>query len=300
MATTTTTNKHDDYWKLIPDQYKMTVKEMRTELQRRNYPVGGITDKGHLRHCLYRSDRGRLSHHTLTNRELRERIASRKIDASEVISKYRKGPREELLRLLEDDDMHPKFHRFSELPPELRVKLYEYYVGEFRQPIYAPSQPPLSKTSSLLRRELLPIFYASCSFKIRLTRTDGRERALVTMPTRMLLFLHGTRPEHFALIKAIHICVAAGPMSFRASGQDDLMKVLEMQITLPTDEKDAVSVDLPHRDTLTQLSTQSVRFVRRLDRAVRKLFEAVMRRGKNKVTREDIFALRRLFEAKQD
>ncbi|KAI5359876.1 hypothetical protein Slin15195_G117360 [Septoria linicola] len=66
-----------------------------------------------------------------------------------------------------DHWMNPHtFHRFLDLPPELRNRIYETYFAEFKTPLYAPSQPPITKVSRQLRAETLAMFYGSSTFRI--------------------------------------------------------------------------------------------------------------------------------------
>ena len=62
---------------------------------------------------------------------------------------------------LEQADDNATFDRFTELPPELRQIIFEYYMDSTlanRRPksIY---QPPLTMTSRMIREESLPLFY---------------------------------------------------------------------------------------------------------------------------------------------
>ncbi|KAK5127361.1 hypothetical protein LTR85_006700 [Meristemomyces frigidus] len=157
MATTTTTDSHDDYWKLDHHE-ELTAKQMRALLEEGRYDVGSLWEKDRLRH----------------NEELRHLIKARKIDISNYTEGHRIGQRQDLMDSLDRDDMHPNFHRFMKLPAELRNQIYGYHLADFRKPIYAPSQPPLSTTCRLIRQEFLPLFYSTCIFEVRLN-ADKRQ-----------------------------------------------------------------------------------------------------------------------------
>ncbi|KAK4958077.1 hypothetical protein LTR10_004502 [Elasticomyces elasticus] len=211
MATTRSGEEHDDYWKLTV--LPQSAKGMRLWLEERKYHVGSIKSTARLQECVRRAQLGLMSYHKLTNDELRGLITARRIDASGYMTRHNRGTREELLRSLDYEDMHPLFLRFLNLPPELRNRVYGYYYAEFRQPIYAPSQPPLSRVCRQLREESLPMFYSTCEFDFRLQRFqrgyDGRTPPTgpcrVTICDRMLLFLHSTLARYLACIRTIWI-----------------------------------------------------------------------------------------------
>ncbi|TKA70254.1 hypothetical protein B0A55_07762 [Friedmanniomyces simplex] len=212
MTFSGTRDNHDDYWKI--DLYNGTAKEMRAWLEDRHYQVGAFKEKDRLDQCILRSKLGRISYYKHTNAELRNLIAIRKIDTSAPsMQHYRGNTKEKLLALLDYEDEHPKFERFLQLPPELRNKVYAYHYADFRDRIYAPSQPPLSRICRQLRRESLPMFYATCEFELRLQRFSPSYRYSnprpatfrLTVGDRMLLFLHSTDPKHLAAIRRLHI-----------------------------------------------------------------------------------------------
>ncbi|RMZ08918.1 hypothetical protein D0862_03810 [Hortaea werneckii] len=161
MAATTGYDRHDSYWRLnLP---YMKIAEMRGVLKSRNYHVTKRMTSDLLRSALRRSEQGHMSYHNCSNDELRRLIQARKIDLSPFGPKLSKR---ELVDVLQSEDKKPEFHRFQELPPELRNRIYECHFASFHQPISAPSQPPITKVSSLLRRETLQLFYHSYQGKV--------------------------------------------------------------------------------------------------------------------------------------
>ncbi|RMZ15345.1 hypothetical protein D0860_01663 [Hortaea werneckii] len=140
MAATTSYDKHDSYWKLNLPYLK--IAEMHDILKSRNYHVAKKLTSDLLRSALRRSEQGHMSYHNCSNDELRRFIQARKIEASALGLKL---PKSELVDVLQSEDQRPKFHRFQELPPELRNRIYEYHFANFHQPICAPSQPPITK-----------------------------------------------------------------------------------------------------------------------------------------------------------
>lgn len=157
---TTTAHQHDDYWKVskYPD---LTKENIRQKLGA--YPVPKSAKKKVLFEALYRKQLGLPSYHSSTNDELRKFIKHRKIDASAVIKGKTIGTRNELVKLLESADSRRTFPKFLDLPPELRNRIYELHFSDMRT-AYAPTQPPITRSSRLLRQESLGLFYATCRF----------------------------------------------------------------------------------------------------------------------------------------
>lgn len=65
------------------------------------------------------------------------------------------------------DDEHNTFHRFLDLPPELRERIYTQYLNDYNEDDNPKCQPPISYASRSVRREALTLFYECCLFSIR-------------------------------------------------------------------------------------------------------------------------------------
>lgn len=67
-------------------------------------------------------------------------------------------------------DGEASFHRFLDLPAELRNKIYSYAVL-INKPIHlaAAFAPPITRVSKQLRAEALPVFFAENSFTVEVT-----------------------------------------------------------------------------------------------------------------------------------
>ncbi|RMZ33217.1 hypothetical protein D0859_02681 [Hortaea werneckii] len=207
MAATTSYDRHDSYWKLNLPHLK--IAEMHDILKSRNYHVAKRWTSDLLRSALLRSEQGHMSYHNCSSDELRRLIRARKIETSLLGLKL---PKSELVDILQSEDQRPKFHRFQELPPELRNRIYEYHFASFHQPICAPSQPPITKVSSLLRRETLQLFYHSCVFEVHLRLRMENERwskfyrrLRLSLRNRELLFLRCTEARNLGCIKRLNI-----------------------------------------------------------------------------------------------
>jgi hypothetical protein len=78
---------------------------------------------------------------------------------------------EKILRAkLEYDDRRfvPTFDRFTELPPELRVRIYRHYFEWLYTLPSKFNQLPICRASRLLRQESLPLFFGHYRFQIDL------------------------------------------------------------------------------------------------------------------------------------
>ena len=197
--------KTNDYWKL-QTYGGLPVKDMKSILQQRGYDSGSIKDKEDLKLCLQRSDIGLLSYTTLTNNQLRDVIHARRIETNDLAGK--KGNRSELIDILDHADNNRKFDKFTELPPELRNRVYEYYFAAFEAPLHAPKQPPIALVNSLLRAETLPLFYATCVFDFILVMNRGPRRGnWLQMPAETHMWLSSTNAENITDIKHLRIKV---------------------------------------------------------------------------------------------
>lgn len=66
----------------------------------------------------------------------------------------------------DSDNNGPSFHKFLNLPAELRMEIYKHYIDDLGPvpPEEHDNQPPLTRASSLLRKEALPLFYSHATF----------------------------------------------------------------------------------------------------------------------------------------
>ena len=64
-------------------------------------------------------------------------------------------------------DKNSTFRKCLDLPAELRKPAYQFYCADFQHlALTLPAQPPLARTCQLMRKEVLPLFYSSCTFYI--------------------------------------------------------------------------------------------------------------------------------------
>ncbi|KXT13530.1 hypothetical protein AC579_4152 [Pseudocercospora musae] len=215
LHTTHSKHQHDDYWKL-QSYSSWTAHRMKESLELRHYAVGKSYSKDKLEEALLRSDCGMQSYADKSHDDLRALIHNRGVDASHVIRGSKVGSRGDLLSLLKTADMNPRFERFSDLPPELRNKVYEHYFSEIRQTLYAPSEPPITRVSRDIRKETIKMYYDSCTFVfvLRLPKTSDCSLGLrslqadaraLTFPSQMRLFMTSVSPEHLAYVRKMVI-----------------------------------------------------------------------------------------------
>lgn len=148
-----------------------------------------------------RSDRGLMSYVGCKNKELRKFIRDRGIEMA--TDRRTKGLRWELLQALENADQDLRFEKFTSLPAELRNMVYEWYFAGFEDPLDAPVQPPITRTSSLVRAEALPVFYASCTFTFVLEKRKRVEEMPIT--PNCLLWLVSCNTKYLPLIRRLAV-----------------------------------------------------------------------------------------------
>ncbi|KAF7186785.1 hypothetical protein HII31_11882 [Pseudocercospora fuligena] len=74
--------------------------------------------------------------------------------------------RKAIVNVLLHADETSTFDRIQDLPPELREKIYEFYIDAFPEKLTCPTQPPLTRINRLVRKEALPIFYKRVRFQL--------------------------------------------------------------------------------------------------------------------------------------
>jgi hypothetical protein len=95
----------------------------------------------------------------------------------------RRAKKQELIRCLVDaDDRNvaskavPTFHRFFELPPELRNRMYTFYFDSLGKIPPRFVVPPLCRASRQLRLETSELFFEHSTFIVSMRRVDGGQR----------------------------------------------------------------------------------------------------------------------------
>jgi len=159
----------DDYWRLATTEEGRYAKSiMRAKLEAAGYKPKARAAREELADLELHHVKGYLCYDQCSLPELKTFVQDRHLES--------KATRKALTQALLSADANPTFHRFLDLPAELRAVVYDIHMHEFtRDPLRHPSQPPLTRTNRQLRSEALPIFFATCTFT--LTPSLERERA---------------------------------------------------------------------------------------------------------------------------
>jgi hypothetical protein len=118
---------------------------------------------------LWHRDRRWIWHDHCSDDELRtfvgdQGLLSRLRPDTRLYSKHRAT----LIRTLETLDEDPILEQFLDLPAELRVRVYEWYIAAFSSTLRLPSTLQLLRTCGLCRQEVLPVFYANAEFELHI------------------------------------------------------------------------------------------------------------------------------------
>ena len=102
----------------------------------------------------HRRERGLLDYRQSDVSELRNFVEARGL----AKMPKRTTSKKRLIQTLEDADDQMSFGHFMDLPPELRVSIYNLHLQSLKKPNFA-AQPPITKVSKTIRQETLPLFY---------------------------------------------------------------------------------------------------------------------------------------------
>ncbi|KAK4958081.1 hypothetical protein LTR10_004506 [Elasticomyces elasticus] len=163
MQSTKRPNSHDQYWRL--SGFSAASKNDLLPLVKK----GGYTalpktiTKDTVLGYAYRIECEQLCYFRCSDAELKRFVRDRGIDIPE--GRFRRST---FIELLEEADEELAFTKFTDLPPELRTIVYDYYLAEFSEELRNPVQPPLTRVCRLLRTATLPVFYDRTIFYLRM------------------------------------------------------------------------------------------------------------------------------------
>lgn len=156
------------YWQL--KDRRASKKELRTTLEANGYTFKAYLNRDRLADLLVRHQLGYSCYYTCSRSELDTFVADRGL----AIKNPQGANRHTLINLLRAADASPTFDKPTHLPAELRTRIYELYMEPFSNiPLVAPTEPPLTRASRLLRTESLPVFYGQCSFQFTYVSGPG-------------------------------------------------------------------------------------------------------------------------------
>ncbi|KAK4611925.1 hypothetical protein CLAFUW4_13196 [Fulvia fulva] len=138
-----------------------------------------------------RWERNLLSYDAFDANELRAFCCARKLELPKGV----KQTRRKFSNLLEatDDDDGTTFSNFLRLPPEVRNKIYDIHIDWLakrlpsRRDTYEPDKvkadylvvpPPITAVCHALRREVLPLFFHSFCWRVRIVCRKGEKKGL--------------------------------------------------------------------------------------------------------------------------
>jgi hypothetical protein len=168
----------NSYWQTdLP--YLTTMDEWRRYLEARRCYYKPSASLARLKELADRGARGLQSYEAHGYHMLRALAKDRGM-GSQV---RRRAKKQELIRCLEDaDDWNvaskalPTFHRFFELPPELRNRIYTFYFDSLGKVPPRFVVPPLCRASRQLRLETTQLFFEHSTFIVFMRRVDGGQR----------------------------------------------------------------------------------------------------------------------------
>ena len=149
--------EYDQYWRLnsCAQISRSEREQIRALVLTKGYPVTTSTTKPTLLRYADRIELEQVCYHSCSDDELQRFRRDRGLGFRTTEGSW---SRKACIERLETADRELKFDRFTILPPELRILVYECYMADFRKPLRCPIQPPLSRASRLLRLEALPGF----------------------------------------------------------------------------------------------------------------------------------------------
>lgn len=201
--------QHDGYWRLLSYEAVYSVGDMGILVQRRSLTPDSRLADG-LNMCLQRSDRGLLNYQKCNSDELRGFLHARGF--ADLVPKRLLKPG--LIKTLHQADDNMVFSKLMDLPPELRNICYEFYVAGFSdEPLIMPALPPLARVDKTLCKEVRPIFFKNCIFRIDLLDSrkaclpwqPHRDRMLMTIATT--LFFKQLDPMFLGMIRRLQIFI---------------------------------------------------------------------------------------------
>ena len=192
-------NRLDRYWRLRSKD-RPSRKELETELREIKIAVSRTTFKSLLLSRADGAKRGRPDYTRISRSGLDSFIVRRGLPLQPTTG--------DAITCLLRADERLKFPRFLHLPPELRNRVYEYHFASMPQQLRPCSQPPISRTSTLIRSETLALFYRSFTFELVICRPPRTARqANLRLEIETELFLAKVSRDVFGCIRKFQIRV---------------------------------------------------------------------------------------------
>ncbi|KAK3710080.1 hypothetical protein LTR37_010511 [Vermiconidia calcicola] len=192
---------YNAYWRL--HSYKSVSKhKLYEDVRRANRLVKKTANKVELVEAKHKVDKGLLCYIKCSVEELHAFAKARGILTATAKPTNASMSRRSFIQLLKAADNTPTFKRFLALPPELRNRVYEYYMCSFSKRLRTPSAPPLAQTCKQLRSEVLPMFYSQHAPVLKLERLTRHGHFLLDNNTAV--FLDSLSSNDIAAMRSIH------------------------------------------------------------------------------------------------
>ncbi|KAF7186775.1 hypothetical protein HII31_11872 [Pseudocercospora fuligena] len=194
--------QHDAYWRLsaLHDYESITKKNLMAALKADGYDFLAAASKQVMVEQSMRVQCGQLRYESCTREELLKFVKDKKV---EDVQPDHRSIQHFAFRLRQADGK--RTFRYLHLPAELRERIAKYYLREFGdRTLTCPTQPPLARTCKLLRREVLPLFYQRCQFRLQFSLMyDNANEVRWRIPSDTSAWIKGMEPDHFACIRRL-------------------------------------------------------------------------------------------------
>lgn len=214
-------DKHDDYWRLsyaTHDKYPTTF--LRTILEKAGYEPKQDMSREALEELIQIKSYRFIGYSKLPKVQLLQYIAQRRIKVGG------EPTNRDLVEALLEADKDRKFTKICDLPPELRLRICEFYVSDFNRNkgLCCPAQPPLARTNRLFRQDVLPLFYSNCRFHVDIDRallTSNvpllKEVATYRLRAKFVVFCSRIPSEYMKYIRFLRVRFSVGGIGYVAT-----------------------------------------------------------------------------------
>ncbi|KAK5701801.1 hypothetical protein LTR97_004619 [Elasticomyces elasticus] len=176
---------------------------------------------------------------------------------------------------------------FTRLPPELRVKVYDFYIDGFSRTLKTPAQPPLARTCRLMRSEVLPMFYRRTRFTLTL---EAHSKSL-RFAKDSTIFIETLTPEHLARVREVEFQIL--PAAAPGGGKIRTLRGT-IGIALKVSDKHTTKISFAKCTIPSRLKGCRQRIIDEIRKVARKM---EMKDGRPVLRTKDFYALRSALEA---
>lgn len=194
-------NDPDHYWKLETVAYLKDAR-LQEEFYRLKLYRNPRLNRQRKVELYARAQRGFLPYDIYSLFELKGFAKSRKISLP-----HGRLSASVLIQQLERADDNATFSRFSDLPPELRQVVFEWYFVSISQefPLLTFKQPHVTMVSRLFRKEALPLFYRLCTFELEIMTCQSFPQDLYRVKKRPACVFEGHSYDFIENISMVDI-----------------------------------------------------------------------------------------------